>query len=110
MHPKPNTEIEQIRAMNRTAASGWLRFLLWMSLWLLLPVTALPAADRVALVIGNGNYANAPLRNPVNDATDVAAALKGLRFQVIRVVNADLRGMKRALRAFRRPASPPSIA
>ena len=33
------------------------------------------SAPRVALVIGNGSYAGAPLANPVNDARDVAAAL-----------------------------------
>ncbi|MFH1136243.1 MAG: caspase family protein, partial [Pseudomonadota bacterium] len=30
---------------------------------------------RVALVIGNGAYESAPLRNPVNDANDMAASL-----------------------------------
>ena len=41
------------------------------------------AADRVALVIGNGAYqfANA-LPNPVNDATDISAKLKTLGFDV----------------------------
>ena len=29
---------------------------------------------RIALVIGNGAYESAPLRNPVNDATDIADA------------------------------------
>jgi hypothetical protein len=38
---------------------------------------------RVALVIGNGAYAAlGPLRNPVNDAADVAAALESLGFEV----------------------------
>ena len=33
------------------------------------PATAVYSAqNRVALVIGNGSYRNAPLRNPVNDA------------------------------------------
>ena len=31
---------------------------------------------RVALVIGNSGYTHAPLRNPANDAADVAAALR----------------------------------
>ena len=38
---------------------------------------------RVALVIGNGNYKNSPLKNPVNDARDMAAKLRGLGFTVI---------------------------
>jgi Caspase domain len=40
--------------------------------------------QRVALVIGNGNYANAgTLANPVNDSQDVAAKLSALGFKVI---------------------------
>lgn len=40
-------------------------------------------AERLALVVGNGDYAVAPdLKNPVGDATAVAAALKGLGFTV----------------------------
>ena len=47
------------------------------------------AAKRVALVIGNGAYTNAPaLTNPRNDAQDMAAALKALGFEVI--VGTDL--------------------
>ena len=42
------------------------------------------AGKRVALVIGNGAYTNAPaLANPKNDAEDMAAALKALGFEVI---------------------------
>jgi len=36
--------------------------------------------SRAALVIGNGAYATAPLKNPVNDAADMAAKLRGLGF------------------------------
>lgn len=40
-------------------------------------------ADRVALVMGNGNYLHAkPLKNAVNDATDVAARLRAMGFDV----------------------------
>jgi hypothetical protein len=42
------------------------------------------AAKRVALVIGNGAYEHATrLQNPANDATDIAAALKRLDFEII---------------------------
>ena len=37
---------------------------------------------RVALVVGNGTYAANPLKNPPNDAADVAAALKDAGFEV----------------------------
>jgi len=40
-------------------------------------------ARRLALVVGNGNYAAVPgLKNAVNDATDIAEALKALGFEV----------------------------
>jgi len=55
---------------------------------------------RLALVIGNGNYPNAPLRNPVNDARDFAAALDDSGFDVIRLENANLRQLRAALRDF----------
>lgn len=48
-----------------------------------LNVAAAPAnKQRVALVIGNAAYKDAPLRNPVNDATDMAATLRALGFSV----------------------------
>ena len=41
------------------------------------------AQNRFALVIGNGNYTSIErLVNPVNDATDVAAKLRSLGYQV----------------------------
>ena len=38
---------------------------------------------RLALVIGNANYEDAPLDNPVNDALLIANTLKKLSFDVI---------------------------
>jgi TonB family protein len=59
------------------------------------------AAERkVALVIGNGRYESSPLKNPVNDATDIAAALRSFGFDVILRENLDQIGMKRAIREF----------
>ena len=44
--------------------------------------TAAGAETRVALVIGNGAYANLdPLQNPVNDASDIADSLESLGFR-----------------------------
>ena len=57
-------------------------------------------AKKTALVIGNGAYAVAPLRNPVNDAVDVAASLKQLGFDVMSYTNIDQVAMKRAIREF----------
>ena len=52
---------------------------------------------RTALVIGNGDYDSAPLRNPVNDARDMAAALEKLGFRVTLEQNASRRRMKTAI-------------
>ena len=42
------------------------------------------AQKRIALVVGNSNYANVPvLANPANDAGDVSKALRKLGFEVI---------------------------
>ena len=55
-----------------------------MACLLILNASAL-AAERVALVVGNAGYddPDARLRNPVNDATAVAAALRRIGFEVI---------------------------
>jgi TonB family protein len=58
------------------------------------------AARRLALVIGNGAYPSAPLKNPVNDAQDIAAALRALGFEVILRENINQNDMKRAIREF----------
>lgn len=66
------------------------------------PGAAPPEAgeQRVALVIGNSAYADAPLKNPANDAADMAAALRGLGFEVILRTNAGRRQMVDAVREF----------
>ena len=58
------------------------------------------AESRTALVIGNGGYADSPLRNPVNDATDMAQALRALGFEVLVYTNLDQNAMKKAIRDF----------
>ena len=55
------------------------------------------AQQKYALVIGNGQYANfGSLRNAVNDANDMADALKGLGFNVDKVINGSLNQMESA--------------
>ena len=73
-----------------------------VSLWLLaFAGHAALASKRVALVIGNGAYANAPtLTNPKNDAEDMAGALKGLGFTVILGTDLDKRSMDRKILEF----------
>lgn len=58
------------------------------------------ASQRVALVIGNGAYRDAPLNNPSNDARAMAQALKDAGFEVSLQVDADIQGMLTGLRRF----------
>jgi uncharacterized caspase-like protein len=61
----------------------------------------LNAAPRHALVIGNSRYtAVTPLRNPANDATAMAAQLKGSGFQVQLRQDLDREGMIDAIEAY----------
>ena len=61
------------------------------------------AAGRVALVVGNGAYTHAGrLPNPINDASDVAAALGRLGFEVTVTQDAGRTALNEALRAFTR--------
>jgi hypothetical protein len=56
---------------------------------------------RIALVIGNGAYTSAPLlKNPPNDARDMAATLIALGFEVTSGINVNQRDMKRLIRDF----------
>ena len=65
------------------------------------PSSLLAATDqRTALVIGNGAYSSGPLKNPVNDATDMANALQKLGFKVILKKNASLETMEEAIEDF----------
>lgn len=62
---------------------------------------ATDSTKRVALVIGNGSYGSAPaLKNPPNDARDMAATLTALGFDVSSGVNVSQREMKRLIREF----------
>jgi len=74
---------------------------IWLAALLLAGSLALsPAAlgaERVALVIGNAAYEDAPLRNPVNDARAMGKTLERLGFEIIQVENATKTQMERAL-------------
>ncbi|MCP3889324.1 MAG: hypothetical protein GY702_10695, partial [Desulfobulbaceae bacterium] len=59
-------------------------------------------SKRVALVIGNSDYKVSPLKNPKNDATDIAKTLKNLDFEVITKINASKREMVSAADTFYR--------
>lgn len=56
--------------------------------------------QRIALVIGNANYQVGKLDTPLNDATDMANALKELGFEVILLKDSSKRQMDEALDQF----------
>jgi len=77
--------------------------LLVLALALCLAAAAPVRADynkRLALVIGNSDYESSPLKNPVNDASDMEKMLKGLGFEVIARMNANQKQMEDAIRQF----------
>ena len=79
--------------------------------WLLLSLGAAAQETRVALIIGNSAYQNvSPLANPVNDASDLAAALERIGFDVTLALDLDIQGMRTQLRAFRDRATGSDMA
>ncbi len=69
------------------------------------------AADRVALVIGNGLYQNVPaLPNPTRDANDISRALERLDFKITQLNNADAAEMRKAVVDFGRAAEGSEMA
>jgi hypothetical protein len=61
------------------------------------------ATTRVALVVGVANYAHAPaLAHSLNDARDIAAALRRLNFDVDLVLNPDRATLENAVRSLGR--------
>ncbi|MGH6643541.1 MAG: caspase family protein, partial [Bradyrhizobium sp.] len=69
-------------------------------------ISVAKADRRVALVVGNSNYSNSSLflSNPKNDATDVAAALRGVGFEVLQVIDANKRDLDLNMAKFARLA------
>jgi formylglycine-generating enzyme required for sulfatase activity/endogenous inhibitor of DNA gyrase (YacG/DUF329 family) len=61
----------------------------------------IPNGKRLALIIGNADYQFIPsLYNPVNDAEDVAKALRSLNYEVIVLTNASYKAMLNAVQQF----------
>lgn len=64
--------------------------------------TTTDSGPRTALVIGNAKYSSAPLKNPVNDARDIAKSLDDLGFDVTLLLDAGQNKMRRAINNFGR--------
>lgn len=76
-------------------------FRLCLSLLLVLASMQVAAQPRgVALVIGNGAYADRPLLNATNDARDMAMALREAGFLVLEHIDLNEAAMKEALADF----------
>jgi Caspase domain len=73
----------------------WVIWLLWVSLQ---PAVAnAPVPLRLALVIGNASYRNAPLKNPGNDARAMKEALEAAGFKVHLLLDANRSQLAQAL-------------
>ncbi|RVU39491.1 caspase family protein [Hwanghaeella grinnelliae] len=83
-----------------TAAAVLAVFIFSVTIWSAGFGSARAADSKLALVIGNGGYQDAPLENPVNDAALIADNLKSLGFRVFRHIDLDQRGMRRAVSDF----------
>jgi hypothetical protein len=96
--------------MNSTGRRRLCRFFLAAALLLICQPAW--AVKRVALVVGNSTYKNAPqLSNPVNDAATLAAALKSAGFDVVDTrLDLQAADMRRALRDFADQARDADIA
>ncbi|HSM39727.1 MAG TPA: caspase domain-containing protein, partial [Afifellaceae bacterium] len=63
------------------------------------------------MVIGNSAYRNAPpLKNPTNDASDIAARLRSLEFDVVEGIDLDMNSMRRSVREFVRKTEGADLA
>lgn len=79
----------------------WAGLVFSLAMTIGLATTPALADKRLALVIGNSAYKNAPgLKNPANDAGDMAGALQRLGFEVLRGINLDYLGMRDIVRRF----------
>ena len=75
------------------------------------PVAANDSGRRIALVVGNRDYSRTKaLANPVNDATDLAAALRRAGFEVQLALNTSRRELERDIAEFTQRLRPGDAA
>lgn len=87
--------------------------LLGAALFMLLLLATHPVqaeGRRVALVVGNADYRDRPLKNPGNDAGLMQNVLRGLGFDVVLLRNADRRAFLAGLRDFEAKARDAEVA
>jgi len=64
------------------------------------PIRVFCSSNKLALVIGNSSYKDAPLLNPTNDASDMAEALENLGFSVTKGLNVTQQEMENFFQKF----------
>lgn len=95
--------------MNLGKALGWIIVVLFCVGGARVALAA--ASGKVALVIGNAKYAEvAALKNPENDAVDMAAALSEIGFDVTVKLNANIETFDDALGEFQQKADGSEVA
>jgi uncharacterized caspase-like protein len=100
--PVPSALALRLPLSLRPTLRLWAACLPWLALalWLCPLQPALAAEKRFALVIGNASYGQRPLSNPLNDAADLAAALRGMGFEVMERKNRSADELRRDLADF----------
>lgn len=74
------------------------------------PAPSVPGADRMALVLSNEAYPNAPLRTPRDDGSRVARRLVQLGFRVLEARNLRLKDAQLAIYNFSEALQPGTLA
>src|SRR5262245_61726490 len=92
--------------MFRTSVIFLLAFLVALAASLLQPTSSFAAVEkpRYALVVGNADYSRNVLKNPINDARDMSAALRQLDFEVYDGFNLTRSQMSELLSRFNQNA------
>jgi len=103
-------ETQTQRMLRAAKLVHWHLLIVGISFFVLTFFTQAAHAKRVALVVGNSSYSERPLRNPVNDANLMQAALKDLGFEVTLLRNADRRSLLAGLRDFEGNARDAEVA
>ena len=76
-----------------------------------LPKDHTTSYQRIALVIGNGDYKHTSvLKNPINDAVDIAAALEGVGFDVVIGKDLTRAGLEKSIRKFSKKLNNAKVA
>lgn len=89
------TPVDRRMFLRRSLAAG-----LSLSLGSLAKADPVLRERRTALLIGNADYRDAPLRNPINDVLSMQSALRETGFRVRMKANADRGTMLSAMREF----------